>query len=337
MMLDRTSSKAGPGSWALALVFLAAGSALAQGRIELDRLQIDLGRLNRGEVGTVRFELRNTGEVVLRIEDAIPACDCTVASFDETIDPGEFGFLTATLDTTGYRGFMVRQIELRTSDPNQRSVTLELHAEILTSVLLLPSQEMFLRTRPAQPMTARVLVRQDPTETGRLELSDLTTSVDWLIVDAERLDAPRPAGAGLPEVQPGDWLVEVRVGERPEFGTQKQTLTFKTGLTREPTVTIPIDLELIAPVNLSVEKLVLARGSPVAVLALSVRSGLDPDSLTVESRPPGMRVELRRAGERMYHVLVDATGLEPSGDAALLFAVDGGRLSLPVEWRDGGP
>jgi hypothetical protein len=179
-----------------------------------------------------------------------------------------------------------------------------------------------------------VIVRRDATERGKLVIRDLVASVDWIDVTARELTERRPAGDGLPETLPGDWLIELGVRGWPSAGLSHASLKFATGLPREPTVTIPLDVELQPPVNVSSVPIVLRAGPEGpgrSLVLLSVREGLDPKSLAVETSPPEMVARLEPAGGRMYRMHVEwASPRRTAGRVKL--RVGSEAFEVPVEW-----
>jgi hypothetical protein len=322
----------------LCLAAAALATTLATGgpRLLVERTEIDLGTVARGRTATARFEVANPGDRDLHVLSVESECSCTVVEHDETIRAGGVGALVATLDTSGVKGRMRRIITLRTDDPSQPSTTLALKANVVASVDVLPSKEVFLRTRPGHPAAARVIVRRDETEQGRLVIRDVVASAPWIDVTATELTEHRPPVDGLPEAFPGDWLLELGVRGWPSVGRSHETVKFSTGLSREPTVTIPLDVELRPPVNVSAVPIVLQAGpggSGRSMVVLSVRDGLDPRALAVETTPPELAARLEPAGGRMYRMYVEWAA-RGAGAGRVKLRVGNEVFEVPVEWAE---
>jgi hypothetical protein len=324
----------------LACLVLATPAPAAPGsepRLEIARAEIDLGTVGRGRQVGARFELANTGEGDLHLLRVEPECACTVVDYDETIPPGGVGHLAATLDTSRVKGSLRRLIGVETDDPSRPHVTLTLRADVVTSIEILPSDAVLLRTRPGHDTAARVLVRKDSTEAGKLVVRDLVTSEEWLTAKAEELTARRPAGGGLPEGLPGDWLIDVALKGWPTTGHTTASVRFATGLPREPTSTITLDVETRPPVNVSslpVDHAASPDGSARGTVFLSVREGLDPAELRiVDAAPEQVGARLEPAGGRMYRLHVEwRRSREASGTVKL--QIGGEAFDVPLQWSE---
>jgi len=206
------------------------------------------------------------------------------------------------------RGDVGRGLTVYTNDPVTPSVFLTIRARILSSVVIIPDRPLRIDNRRPEQNTNRFIVRKELTESGRLEIGELISSVPWLSATARRLD-PEERLDGLPQPWPGDWLVELEVRGQPSYGRSDQSLRFASGLPREPEVEFPVLVHLFPPVNLSTEKLVLepAAGGGVrsGSVLVSVRRDLDHAALGVEADPAEIAVRLESAGGRHYRLLVE--------------------------------
>jgi len=245
------------------------------------------------------------------------------------------GYLTTTLRTEKLKGQVGKGISVYSNDPETPHLRLTVRATVLGSVLVLPREYMSVGGRMMRAGNSMVLVRQDPTESGELKISDLKTSAPWLTAEAQKLEQKRPPSDGLPIGQPGDYLLEVKVGERPEISKSRirAEVSFKTGLKRQPVVSIPVTVDLRPPVNLSTERLLLtppAEGQIAEETVLvTVRPGLDPNRLEAKADPGSLKVELKPAGPRRFkaHVYWDGGALERG---TITFKVGAERHTLPV-------
>lgn len=246
------------------------------------------------------------------------------------------GYLTATLKTSRLRGKVGKGISVYSNDPDNPSVRVAIRAVVVGSVIVLPREHLVIGGPPGRSGGSRVLVRQDPTEIGKLQIEELSTSLPWLSASARKLEEPMPPGDGLPRGEIGDWLVEVEVEDRAQVGTgrSRAELRFKTGLKRQPEVAVPITVDLRPPVNLSVPRLVLlppAEGEAATKTVLAtVRRGLDADALEVDTGNPALEAELEPVGPRRFKVHFTWNG-EELGDTSVLFKVGRESHQLPVK------
>ena len=114
------------------------------------------------------------------------------------------GYITATLDTRKLYGSVAKAITVRSDDPLLPSVRLTVKAVILGSVVLRPQQSIRLSNRRERGSRGQLLIRQEPTEKGVLEVSRVETSVPWLTARVTRIEETRLATDGLPTGRPGN-------------------------------------------------------------------------------------------------------------------------------------
>jgi hypothetical protein len=305
-------------------------------RLRVDQPRIDLGVVIRGQQRGAEFVLRNEGAVPLRILEVESGCACTVVSFDESIPPGGSGKVSASVDTSTLWGEVARRITVRTADPEQDTLHLEIGLVVVGSVRIEPKERLALsNTSRVAPREDRLLIRKDPTEAGELRIQGIETSAPWLEARAERLEAARTFDGGIPPGRPGDWVLTVALSNTTDYRSGLHQVRFRTGLPRQPEIVIPVSVVLRAPVTLSVQRLELAakggearRGTLYAVL----RSGLTRDSLEVRPEPPELQVALDPQGERTLRVDVAWTPTAESGvrQGTITFRVGSEEVRLPV-------
>jgi hypothetical protein len=334
------------GLWALALGVCLCGAGplpatpLVETEVEAPRTHVrnpvvDLGVVAVGTDARARFELENRGNGDLEILGAHAGCACTLAEFDETIPPGQVGYIRASLDTKRLSGSVTKGIVVRTNDPEHSRFTLTVKAHVVGSVKLLPQPVIYIRKREGQSPVGRVLIRKEQSERGTLAVRDVRTSVPWLTASVERLEVPRPRGQGLPDGRVGDWVLEVRFSDdRTRFGLMKGNVHFGTGLSRQPNVSLDVESNLEPPIHLSTERLLLApslEGRARGTLFASVSKGFDPATLDVEFDPSGLEVKLEPATERMFRVEVTWPGGRLDG-GFVTFRIGKDSVRIPVEW-----
>ena len=252
------------------------------------------------------------------------------------------GKIRATLDTTKLRGTVGRNLTVKTNDPLRSTLTLTLRVEVLGSVLILPTERLRLTNARGGARTGRLLIRQDPTERGELSINGLQTSVPWLSARVEeRMEGSRALGGALPPGEPGDWLLEVRLEGAAQQGFSKQSVRFRTGLSRQPEVAVPVMVSVRPPVNLTAEELTLATPAPggesSSTVHAVVRQGLDPAALEVEAEPPTFQVRVEPNGPRRFLVEVSwrAVGKSPPDEGTIIFRIGDETTHLPVRVGSG--
>jgi hypothetical protein len=256
-----------------------------------------------------------------------------VASFDEVIPPGQVGHIDAKLDTHKLRGSVGRGITVYTDDPALPKVFLTVKATVVGGVVVLPQEMLSVAGRGRGRNIPSVLLRREASETGQLEIADATPSVPWLVVTTEKLEQSRPGADGMPAGMPGDWLVGVTLGPSAPYGRFRESLKLKTGLERQPELTIPVLVTRQAPIRLSAERVAFPRevdpGQQPQTVLLTVRRDLDPTALTVETDSELLTVELEPSGRRGYKVHVRWQG-EDRPRGAITFRLGEESYELPV-------
>jgi hypothetical protein len=236
-----------------------------------------------------------------------------VASFDEVIPPGKAGSIRASIHTANYSGPIGKSITVTHDDPSQGPIPLGVTAKIVGSVQIYPYPALQLAPhRKGFLGPTQLIVRQDPTEKGTLAFDGLAASAKWLKATSRRVTIAEPAVAGLPAASPGDIVVSVQADGAPA-GTHVEHLTFKTGLTREPKVTIPVTVSVQPAVTTQPNTLILtptpeSRQGVSGTLLVSVRDDLDPKTVAVTSDATAFAVRVDPPGERAFRLIVDWTG-----------------------------
>jgi hypothetical protein len=256
-----------------------------------------------------------------------------VASFDEAIPPGEAGKINATLRTAGYRGQVIKTIAVTTNDPAHASATLTLKARIIGSVELLPNPSLSFTSAGPESRQGRVIVRKDATETGTLALSNLAVSLAWLQVNARRVEGTEPQLEGLPETRPGDVVLELAAkGESPAPGSFQGSVTFSTGLAREPQVSIPVYAFVRAPITVSPAELTLRSGTEGTVI-VAVRGDVDMEKVSASAEPPAIKTTLERTNARTLRMRVTLDETAGPAPAAGKITIQSGTASATIPVR----
>lgn len=287
------------------------------GRAAFEQEVVDTGQVVRGQTASATFVIKNVGADTLKVLSAKPSCGCTVASFDATIPPGGSGKVMASVKTEHFRGPIAKAVTVTTDDPVRPVVELQIQANVVGSVNVLPRAGLALPTAPEGDYVAKILLRKDETEKGDLAVTDVVSSVPWLMARARKVRAVEPAAGDLPEALPGDYVLEVSVGDDAPKSQAAHTVTFKTGLPREPEVTVPISVSLLNPLRLQPWRLYLepasSRDEASASLSAVVRPGLGNETLKATISPEPFTVKIEPDGERRYKATVT---WKPSADAS---------------------
>jgi len=237
------------------------------------------------------------------------------------------------MDTSTLRGHVSRVINLRTNDPNLPFTRLTMNVIVRTSVDVLPQIQVQLSNAREGTQQARVLLRREPDEKGQLAVTGLRASASWLEARASKIETTRPGGGGIPTGRPGDWLIEVALAEQPPRGETHAELSFKTGLTLEPEITLPVTVRYVPVVRLNFNEAVLtanAGSSPSDTVIGAVRRGLDSGQLRVTVEPSSMRARIEPSGKRHFKLHLEWPGAGGGDTGTVTFHMGDETFALPV-------
>jgi hypothetical protein len=266
-----------------------------------------------------------------------------VASFDEVIPPGKAGTIKASIHTANLKGAIGKSINVTHDDSTQEAIVLSVTAKIVGSVDIFPFAALQLaRHRRGFENPAKLLVRKDATEQGTLAVSGVAASQSWIKATARKVDAAELPVDGIPAAQPGDYVLSV-LAESAPAGSHIENVTFKTGLAREPKLTIPVTVVVQPAVTLQPASLALTPtadapdGATGQVLA-SIREDLDPKTLSFRTDAPAFVVRADPPGERAFRLVVTWAGKGPKTPDATTVHVKVGAetVDLPVRVEHGG-
>ena len=118
---------------------LAEEASAPRPRIALDEMVHDFGSVPQHTALRHVFRFRNTGSAILKIDRVQTTCGCTAATLaQKEIGPGQTGEIEATLNTQNYTGGVVKSIQVFTNDPDNKSISLQLKADVAPEIVCTP-------------------------------------------------------------------------------------------------------------------------------------------------------------------------------------------------------
>jgi len=109
------------------------------GRIVFDETVHDFGAVAQHAALHHAFQFRSAGTGLLKIDRVHAGCGCTAVSLaQKEIAPGKTGSISATLNTQNAEGTIVKTIEVFTDDPDNKSITLQLKANVMPEIVCSP-------------------------------------------------------------------------------------------------------------------------------------------------------------------------------------------------------
>ena len=261
-----------------------------------------------------------------------------MASFDEVVPPGKAATLKASIHTANYKGPIGKQVTVMHDDKSQGPIVLNVTANIVGSVEVLPFPALQLaRQRRGFKTPALLIIRKDATEKGNLAFSGLAASAPWLKVSSRKVTKEEPPVEGLPAAQPGDIVVSVQADPTTAVGSHVENFTFKTGLPREPVVTIPVTVFVQAPIMVQSTELTLipnagAADTATAQVLGSVRDDFDPKEITVTSDVPAFTPSVEATSSQSFRVTVawSGKGKNPRTESVVHIKAGKESVDLPV-------
>ena len=123
---------------ALGLTLLAlfgfAGTLSAQPKAVVPASVYDFGDVQRGDVVSHTFEIKNEGDATLEITRVRTTCACAVTEHDASIEPGQTGRLSVELNTELLNSNAQAQAIVLTNDANNPKLTLTVKANSITTL-----------------------------------------------------------------------------------------------------------------------------------------------------------------------------------------------------------
>ena len=131
--------------------------------------------------------------------------------------------------------------------------------------------------------------------------------------------------------------MSVQIQGQPPVGSLVENITFKTGLPREPKVTVPVTVYIPAVVTLQPNTLILvpdpnSKESSSGQVLASLRDDVDPKDVTVKSESKAFAVRIDPPGARAFRLSIDWTGKGKNPPTETVVHVRAGKetIDLPV-------
>ena len=173
-------------------------------RVQVDQLEYDFGKMQRGTEQSHRFKISNAGNAPLRLETGKPSCKCTVSKLSTNVlKPGESIEMEVTWKAQAEEGPFRQWVPVTTNDPNQSRFELTMKGEITRPTGLVPREFYFSKMRIGDTRSAKVFLMsylQDDVKIEKAEIvsEDAREHFDILIEPVSKEDLPdKNAAAGV--------------------------------------------------------------------------------------------------------------------------------------------
>jgi hypothetical protein len=229
--------------------FVAAGLAGAQEpapKMEIPVKDYSAGVVQKGQKVEYAFVIKNTGKAPLQILEAKPGCGCTVAEFDKEIAPGGTGRVKAVVDTTNFSyGEQGKSITVRTNDPVQPSVSLQLRVIVSAFVRVLPNDTVVFNAKHGVNEEKKVVLHAE--DGTPFDVSSAASDSEYLKVSYKKV------GDTVLEVEPGvvarkgDTVLTVKLDSGTPVGyLSGRSVTVKTTHPKMPEVKVKVSARVSA-------------------------------------------------------------------------------------------
>ena len=194
----------------------------------------DFGIVNKGQRVTHEFQVRNAGDTVLEITEVRPSCGCTVAEYDKTIEPGQIGKITATVDTRNFKGGIAKSVRVFTNDADNPQIDLVIKANVRSQVEVDPGYARFVAVYGEPQKTSVQSVWSDE----HRDLEILKAESPYRFVKVGYREAEE--GERLRGVKGRQWQIEVELDKNAPVGPMADFIVLTTDHPKLKTMRIPI-------------------------------------------------------------------------------------------------
>ena len=113
------------------VVMFVALACTAQPKLVLEKQDINVGTVYNGAVVTTQVKFSNGGDSKLLINGVRTSCGCTtVREPKKELAPGESDFLEVQFNSAGFRGEVVKYINIESNDPTNQYATIKMTTEV---------------------------------------------------------------------------------------------------------------------------------------------------------------------------------------------------------------
>lgn len=264
---------------------------------------IDAGTVPVGQPIEAEFVIENQGDAPLEILSVQPTCGCTVAEYDETIEPGGTGTVRAVVDTTSEAGPNAKAISVRTNDPDTPRIQLTIESNVKQFLTAEPGYARFTTfVREDRDQSIPQLLWTDDFED--LEITEVEAPEPWIEVSHREATAAESSEKGVGR----QWRIDVTLSKEAPVGPVAQRILLRTNHPEQKVVEIPVTgfvrpMVAVLPPNVDLGKLDPADGQEWGILVRNF--GSTPLRIeSVESTIEGVDVDVEPLEEGQQYRLV---------------------------------
>lgn len=165
-----------------------------------------------------------------------------MAEFDSVIPPGGSGKIIAKVHTQGQQGRRTKTIAVETDDPQRSHLTLRLSFEARPLIAVYPRPFVNLVTVQGGDAEAVLALRRG--DGAPLEVEEVGATRPGIEVTKEKLAETVPPRNGLPQLEPGDWRIRVRLASTAEPRAETGRLRIVTDHPKKKELSIPLRVQV---------------------------------------------------------------------------------------------
>jgi len=212
-----------------------AASLFAQPRATVAEPVKDLGNFYQDQLIECDFIVKNEGNTTLQINDVKPACGCTIADYDKTIEPGKTGKVHAKVNISTFNGPISKDITVTTNDVTNPQIELTVKAIVKPLIEVKPGYARF-NVLPGEMENAKtVQVIGSPDGTSFNVLSATLPLEGANVSFRKATDAER-----IPDISGKQWAVEVVLTDDARVGPLAEYVIVTTDHPKQKEIKIPI-------------------------------------------------------------------------------------------------
>lgn len=212
----------------------------------LEQSQYDFGKMETNGTGRHEFVFSNRGEEPLVLSRITNSCGCCTCVCDARLPeqgkvlPGRSAAVTLEWSIKQYTGSFRQTERLATNDPDRPELTLEVSGRITPTVRVTPSQLIFSRVSPSEPVVGEVCLYGYRAEALKIlshAFSDPATASSFKITCQP---LPSDQVAAEPDAQSG-CLLRVEVDPSLTGRPFRQLIVLATNVDSASEVEIPVE------------------------------------------------------------------------------------------------
>ncbi len=227
-----------------------AGNQAQQAKVVVvNGSEFDFGVMERNGTRSHRFEIKNEGNIPLKLEKGETTCKCTINKLvDGVLDPGQSVEveLEWIAKEVGPDMVFMQTADIKTNDPARKVLRLTVRGDIITTVKVVPSPLVMSSITASRGAEGEVLVYSYRTD----NLDFVETTVDPELVDlieavVEPISTDELAKDKL--AQSGKKL-KIRLKAGLPLGALDQTVWLKTNLEDSPLVPVHFQATVVSDI-----------------------------------------------------------------------------------------